>query len=73
MKHRKIIANCFNENEKNIKEKTRVDKFNWDSMTKINIISNIDKKYKKLIDHKEFSKVKYFRDLDNLISKTIKK
>ncbi len=73
MKHKKIIAISFNENEKNIKESIRVDKFNWDSMTKINLIANVDQKYKKLIDHKEFPNIKNFRDLDNLISKTIKK
>ena len=73
MKHKKIIAISFNENEKNIKENIRVDKFNWDSMTKINLIANVDQKYKKLIDHKKFSSIKNFRDLDNLISKTIKK
>ena len=41
-------------------------------MTKINLISSVDEKYKKSIDQKKFKKIKTFKDLDNLISKTIR-
>ena len=41
-------------------------------MTKINIITSIDEKYKKTIDHRKSKKIKTFKDLDNLITITIK-
>ena len=41
-------------------------------MTKINLITRIDKKYKKTIDYKKFDKLKTFGDLNILISKSLK-
>ncbi len=72
MKHKHLIAKSFNESIKNIKDNFHVEKYNWDSMTKINLITSIDEKYKKTIDHRKFKKIKTFKDLDNLISDTIK-
>ena len=73
MKHKNLIAKSFNEPLKKISEKLQVNDFNWDSMTKINLISNVDEKYKKMLDHKKFKSVKTFKDLDNLITKTVEK
>ena len=70
MKHKQLIAKSFNESIKNIKEGLQVEDYNWDSMTKINIITSIDEKYKKTIDHRKFKKIKTFKDLDNLITIT---
>ena len=72
MKHKQLIAKSFNESIKNIKEGLQVEDYNWDSMTKINIITSIDEKYKKTIDNRKFKKIKTFKDLDNLITITIK-
>ena len=41
-------------------------------MTKINLITFVDKKYNKTLDYKKFDKLKTFGDLNNLITKTIK-
>lgn len=41
-------------------------------MTKINLITLIDKKYNKSLDYKKFDKLKTFGDLNNLIIKTLK-
>ena len=73
MKYKTIISKSFNENSSMIKKDMSLDKFNWDSMTKINLITNIDKKYKIKINYKKFEKLKTFEDLDNLISKSLKK
>ena len=72
MKHKQLIAKSFNEPVSKIKDNLIVHNYNWDSMTKINLISSVDEKYKKSIDHKKFKKIKTFKDLDNLISKTIR-
>jgi acyl carrier protein len=72
MKHKDLIAKSFNEPVSKIKDNLIVHNYNWDSMTKINLISSVDEKYKKSIDHKKFKKIKTFKDLDNLISKTIR-
>ncbi len=72
MKHKVLIAKSFNESVKNIKDDLTVENYNWDSMTKINLISSVDEKYKKSIDHRKFKSIKTFKDLDNLISKTIR-
>ena len=71
MKYIGLIANSFNESKKDIKKNLSLNKFNWDSMTKINLITLVDKKYKKTLDHKQFEKLKTFNDLNNLIAKTI--
>ena len=72
MKHKVLIARSFNESIKNIKDDLTVENYNWDSMTKINLISSVDEKYKKSLDHRKFKSIKTFKDLDNLISKTIR-
>ena len=73
MKHKNLIAESFNEPKKNISEKSQLKDFNWDSMTKINLISNVDEKYKKMLDYKKFKNLKTFKDLDNLITKIVEK
>ena len=50
----------------------QLSKYNWDSMTKINLITIIDAKYKKTLDYKKFEKIKTFGDLDKLVYKTLK-
>ena len=72
MIHRDLIAKSFNETKSKIKKNIFVSKYNWDSMTRINLITNIDKKFKKNIDYKKFDKIKTFGDLDKLIQKTLK-
>jgi len=72
MKHKNLIANSFNENEKKINEKKLLSEYNWNSMTKISLITAINKKYKKNIDYRKFNNLKTFEDLDKLISKTLK-
>ena len=67
-----LIAKSFNEPKSKIKKDVFLSKFNWDSMTKINLITNINEKFKKNIDYKKFDKIKTFGDLDELIKKTIK-
>lgn len=73
MKYKNIIALSFEEPKNAIKESFLLEKYNWDSMTKINLITRIDKKYKKTIDYKKFDKLKTFGDLDILIAKSLKK
>ena len=51
MKHINIIAKSFNLDKKKIKKNDKVEKFNWDSMTKINLISNVDEKFSKTLNH----------------------
>ena len=72
MIHEDLIAKSFNEAKSKIKKNILVSKYNWDSMTIINLITNIDKKFKKNIDYKKFAKIKTFGDLDKLIQKTLK-
>ena len=72
MIHRDLIAKSFNEAKSKIQKNIFVSKYNWDSMTRINLITNIDKKFKKNIDYKKFDKIKTFGDLDKLIQKTLK-
>jgi acyl carrier protein len=67
MKHINIISKSFGVDKKKIKDNDRVDKFIWDSMTKIN------QKFSKAIDHTKLEKIVYFKDIDNLIEKTIRK
>jgi acyl carrier protein len=73
MKHINIISKSFGVDKKKIKDNDRVDKFIWDSMTKINLISLINEKFSKAIDHTKLEKIVYFKDIDNLIEKTIRK
>jgi acyl carrier protein len=73
MKHINIISKSFGVDKKKIKDNDRVDKFIWDSMTKINLISLINEKFSKAIDHTKLEKIVYFKDIYNLIEKTIRK
>ena len=73
MKHINIISKSFDLNKKKIKDSEKVDKFIWDSMTKIKLISIVNEKFSKTIDHTKLEKIVYFRDIDNLIEKTIRK
>ena len=73
MKHINIISKSIGVEKKKIKDNDRVDKFIWDSMTKINLISLINEKFSKAIDHTKLEKIVYFKDIDNLIEKTIRK
>ena len=72
MKHINIIAKSFNLDKKKIKKNDKVEKFNWDSMTKINLISNVDEKFSKILNHTELEKIIFFKDIEDLIEKTIK-
>lgn len=72
MKYQDLIAKSFNEPQKSIKENLLLSKFNWDSMTKINLITIIDNRYKKTLDYRKFEKLKTFGDLNKLIIKTLK-
>ncbi len=73
MKHINIISKSFNINKKKIKENANVENFNWDSMTKINLISIVNEKFSKTLDHTKLSKIVHFKDINDLIEKTIKK
>lgn len=72
MIYKDLIAKSFNEPKKSIKENLLLTKFNWDSMTKINLITFIDNRYKKTLDYRKFEKLKTFGDLNKLITKTLK-
>ena len=72
MKHINIISKSFNLNKKKVKEGGKVENFNWDSMTKINLISNVDEKFSKTLNHIKLEKIIIFKDIDDLIEKTIK-
>ena len=73
MKHSKIILKSFGLGNKKIDSMEKVKNYLWDSMTKINLISNINDKFSKTIDHTKLEKIVYFKDIDALIEKTIKK
>lgn len=73
MKHISIISKSFSLNKNKIKKNDKLENHNWDSMTKINLISLINDKYDKNLDFAKFKKIVSFGDLDNLIEKTIKK
>ena len=73
MRYISIISKSFSLNKNKIKKKHKLEKYNWDSMTKINLISFINDKYGKNLDHTKLKKIVSFEDLDNLIEKTIKK
>jgi len=72
MKHIIIISKSFNLDKKKIKKDDKVENFNWDSMTKINLISRVDEKFSKTLNHTKLEKIIYFKDIDELIEKTIK-
>jgi acyl carrier protein len=69
MKHIKIIQKIFNLDKKKINGNDKVDKYNWDSITKINLINAVDDKFSKILDHKKIEKIIYIKDIDELIKK----
>ena len=71
MKHIDIISDSFNLNKKKIKANDKVNEL-MDSMVIISLISNVDAKFSKIIDDKKLENIVYFKDIDNLIEKTIK-
>jgi len=73
MKHLNIISKSFDLDKRKIKAQNKVEKFNWDSMTKIRLISLVNEKFSKSIDHTKFNKIVNFKDIDDLIEITIKK
>ena len=73
MKHINIISKSFGLGKSKIKPNDKVDNFNWDSMTVISLITILNDRYSKNIDLKKLKKIVYFKDIDHLIEKTIKK
>ena len=73
MKYLSLISKCFKQKFKNEDLNRNLNDFIWDSLVKITLMTEINKKYKKNIDFKELEKIKTFKQLDNLIQKTIKK
>jgi len=73
MKNLKIITEILEENKKNIKKEDKLNQYNWDSMAKIDLITLINKKYKKNINIQKLQSLKNIEDLDKLIENTIKK
>ena len=45
MKHIDIISKSFGINKKKFKATDKFENFNWDSMTVINLISNLDENF----------------------------
>ena len=72
MRHLILISKIFNIEKKKIKKNDKVENFNWDSMTKINLISRVYEKFSKTINHTKLEKIVYFKDINDLIEKTIK-
>ena len=50
-----------------------LENYNWDSVTVINLITNVSDKYKKNIEPQKLKKIKTFKDLDNFLINLIKK
>tara|TARA_X000000950_G_scaffold213882_1_gene257259 strand:- start:1651 stop:1872 length:222 start_codon:yes stop_codon:yes gene_type:complete len=73
MKFKNVISKSFNISSKLINENGNLNSFNWDSVTKINLISYIEDKYDKIIDINKLNKAKTFKDLNNIILKTLEK
>ena len=71
MKHIKIISKAFN--KKFVKTDTikKLDDLIWDSLVKITLITEINKKYKKTLDFRKFEKIRTLHQLDKLIENTI--
>ena len=71
MKHIDIISESFNLDKNKIKANDKVNEL-MDSMVIISLISNVDAKFSKILDDKKFENIVYFKDIDDLIEKTIK-
>lgn len=73
MKNSKLIAQILNiKNIKKININSNLDNFTWDSMSMITLISILEEKYKKKIKTSSIRLIKTIKELDDLISKTIK-
>ena len=58
---------------KKIKEKTNLRKIaKWDSLISLNLIAKLDKDYSVTISVDDLKKIKYVKDVRNLIKKKIK-
>lgn len=73
MKYLPLISKCFKQKFNNKDLNKNINDFLWDSLTKITLMTELNKKYKKNIDFKKLEKIKTFKELDDLIEKTIKK
>ncbi|MDC1153782.1 phosphopantetheine-binding protein [Candidatus Pelagibacter sp.] len=72
MKHKKLIAKCFREKANKINPDHKLDKLMWDSLTKITLIAEFNKKFKKNLNFNKFEKLKTFIELNDLIEQTLK-
>jgi len=72
MEHGKLIAKSFKEKINNIEKNKKLADFNWDSLTKITLITEIQKIFNKNLDYTKFDKIKTFEQLNKLIEKTVK-
>ena len=72
MKFKNIISKSFNIPQKLIDENKNLHNFRG-SVTKINLITYIEDKYDKVIDFNKLNKAKTFKDLNNIILKTLEK
>ncbi|MDC0417232.1 acyl carrier protein [Candidatus Pelagibacter sp.] len=73
MKNIKIISKLFNLKFTNKDSVKNLEDFIWDSLRKITLITELDKKYKKTVDFKKLEKIRTLNQLDRLIENTIKK
>lgn len=72
MKYRKLIAKSFKEKFVKIEKNKKLTDFNWDSLTKISLITDVHKMFNKNLDYTKFDKIKTFDQLNKLIEKTVK-
>ncbi len=78
IKYLNIIEKSFELKKKDLnkiikKENMELENYNWDSVTVINLITNVSDKYKKNIEPQKLKKIKTFKDLDNFLINLIKK
>lgn len=78
LKHSKLIKKIFLLNDNSLKMINKnkllsLEKFNWDSMTIINLITLLDEKYNIQIKPNILRDIKTFKNLDNFLSKKIEK
>lgn len=78
LKHSKLIKKIFLLNDNSLKKINKnkllsLEKFNWDSMTIINLITLLDEKYNIQIKPNILHDIKTFKNLDDFLSKKIKK
>ena len=72
MKYKKLIAKSFKEKLDKIEKNKKLENFNWDSLTKITLITEVHKMFNKYLDYTKFDKTKTFDQLNKLIEKTVK-